>query len=295
MNLMGRRALGLDITVVLVVSLAAAAALAAVMLPQYPMRYAAAVAISPLAAATAVGVREVGQRLRDSGERLRRAAAEHEAATQRAIEAERARIAAELHDVVTHHVSMMVVQAGAARAVLGASPAAGTADATEALAAIESSGRTAITELRAMLGLLSAEGEGSNAALAPQPGLADLDSLIGRVSAAGLAVELAVTGTPRPLPPGADLAAYRVVQESLTNVIRHACGGGPGVTVTVNWGQKLLISVIDEACGDDGAPGVPGMGRGLLGLRERLSLYGGELAAGPRPGRGWQVLAVLPV
>jgi signal transduction histidine kinase len=327
MNSMGRRGLALDISVIMVVSLAAAAVLAAVMLPRYPMRFAATITIVPLAVATAVGIREIGQRLRDSAQRLRRASAEHEAATRRAIEAERARIAAELHDVVAHHVSMMVVQAGAARTVLATSTAAAeTADAAEALQAIESSGRTAIAELRAMLGLLGPDGEGGGAALAPQPGLADLGALIGRVSAAGLAVELEVIGTPRPLPPGADLAAYWVVRESLTNVMRHAgeappasgeastssapgampCSSGwttspnpveetSGVVVRVKWGQKLLISVTDEGRGEGGPPGFPGMGRGLLGLRERLALYGGELAAGPRPGRGWQVRAVLPV
>jgi signal transduction histidine kinase len=278
----------MDITVLLVVSLAAAAALASVMLPQYPMRFVAAAVIVPLAAATALGIRGIGQRLRDSADRLRRAAAEHEAATQRAIDAERARIAAELHDVVTHHVSMMVVQAGAARTVLGPSPAADeAAHATEALRAIESSGRTAIAELRTMLGLLSPGGESGDATLAPSPGLADLDALIGRVSATGLSVELEVTGTPRPIPPGADLAAYRVVQESLTNVLRHA--GQVPTLVRVKWGQNLLISVTDEGRGGTGVPG-----RGLLGLRERLALYGGELAAGPRPVRGWQVRAVLP-
>jgi signal transduction histidine kinase len=295
MKPMGRRRLALGITVILIVSLAAAAALAAVLLPQYPMRYVAAVAIAPLAVAAAIGILEIGQRLRESAEHLSRAVAEHEAATQRAIEAERARIATELHDVVTHHVSMMVVQAGAARTVLAAAPDATDADATdattdaaEALQAIESSGRTAIAELRTMLGLLSPDAEGGGAAFAPQPGLADLNSLIGRVSAAGLAVKLEVTGTPRALPPGADLAAYRVVQESLTNVIRHA--GQVPTVVRVKWEQKLLISVADEGRGGDGVPG-----RGLLGLGERLALYGGELAAGPRPGRGWQVRAVLPV
>lgn len=287
MGLMGRGGLALDAAVILMASLAAAAALAAVMLPQYPMRFAAAVIIVPLAATASLGMLEIGQRLRDSAELLRRAAAEHEAATQRAIDAERARIAAELHDVVTHHVSMMVVQAGAARTVLALAPA--VAEATEALRAIESSGRTAIAELRTMLGLLSPDRGG--AALTPQPGLADLDALIKSVSAAGLPVELNVTGTPRTLSPGADLAAYRVVQESLTNVMRHA--GQPSTVVRVNWGEDLVICVSDEGRGGAGEPRGWGTGRGLLGLRERLALYGGELDAGPRPTGGWQVRAVL--
>ncbi|HEX6451667.1 MAG TPA: histidine kinase [Trebonia sp.] len=287
---MTRRGAALDLIVLLFVSVAAAAALAAVLLPQYPGRYTAAVLVVPVASAAAMGIRELRLRLRDSADRLRRAAADHEAATRRAVEAERARIAAELHDVVTHHVSMMVVQAGAARTVLQASPAIGGsgdsgADAAEALRAIETSGRTAISELRAMLGLLGADG--ADGSRAPQPGLRDLDALIGRVSTAGLPVELRVTGTPRSLPPGAELAVYRVVQESLTNVMRHARGESR-TSVRMNWDEDLVITVIDDGRGGDGEPG-----RGLIGLRERLALYGGELDAGPLPGGGWRVRAVI--
>ncbi len=119
----------------------------------------------------------------------------------------------------------------------------------------------------------------------PQPGLSELDTLIERVSAAGLDV----SGEPWPLPPGADLAAYRVVQEALTNVLRHA--GEPAASVRINWGEQLVITVSDDGRGTSGGP----PGRGLPGLRERLSLYGGELHAGPRPGGGWQVRAVLPL
>lgn len=293
MDRMTRRGAALDLIVLLLVSVAAAAALAAVLLPQYPGRYTAAVLVVPVASAVAMGIRELRLRLRDSADRLRRAAAEHEAATRRAVEAERARIAAELHDVVTHHVSTMVVQAGAARTVLqAASAGAGSgdgdsgADAAEALRAIEASGRTAISELRAMLGLLGADGS-ADGGRAPQPGLSDLDALIGRVSAAGLPVELHVTGTPHPLPPGAELAVYRVVQESLTNVMRHARGESR-TSVRMNWGEDLVITVTDDGRGGDGEPG-----RGLLGLRERMALYGGELDAGPLPGGGWRVRAVI--
>jgi signal transduction histidine kinase len=204
----------------------------------------------------------------------------------RAIEAERARIAGELHDVVTHNVSVMVVQAGAARVAVASSPD----EATDALRAVEASGRTAIAELRNLLGVLSPPGQGI--ALRPQPGLGELQELISRVSAAGLSVDLNVEGTPRPLPPGADLAAYRVVQESLTNVLRHA--GRPATSVIVHWGEKLVITV-NNTGGTTLRIDTEQPGRGLLGLRERLSLYGGKLEAGPRPGGGWQVRAVMPV
>jgi signal transduction histidine kinase len=257
------------------------------------------------------------RRAGDSGERLRQAQAEHEAATRRALALERARLASELHDVVTHNVSMMVVQAGAARRVLSADPG----EATKALRAVESSGRTAMTELRHLLGLLSpppgttdagvpagqpaalldAGGSpGGAAGLAPQPGLDELREMVGRVVAAGLPVELRITGTPRNLPPGLGLAVYRVVQEALTNVIKHA--GKPQTEIRLDYEPAALVVEV----ADDGRPipaavpapdaSVPsGAGMGLLGLRERVALYGGEFAAGPRPGGGWLVKARMPV
>jgi signal transduction histidine kinase len=276
----------LAITAVMVVTFAVTATYPDT-LPQFPARLTALFAIAP-AAAAGLGIRELRRRLSDSTARLRRAAEEQEAATRRAIEAERARIAAELHDVVTHNVSVMLVQAGAARKVLVSLPG----EAAEALLAVEASGRTAIAELRNLLGLLSPAGD-SDAALRPQPGLSDLDALIDQVSAAGLPVEVRVCGTPQPLPPGADLAAYRVVQEALTNVLRHA--GRAATSVILQWGETLVITVRDSghASGGYASSGTPG--RGLVGLRERLSLYGGELDAGLRPGGGWQVRAVIPV
>ena len=304
----------LAVGVVLVVTVGITATFANT-LPRFPGRLSAMFAIVP-AVAAGLGLRELRRRLRDSAarlsdsaQRLQRAQTEHEAATRRAIAAERSRIAAELHDVVTHNVSVMVVQAGAARTVLASSPD----DAAEALLAVEASGRTALAELRNLLGLLSPPGDGAAAELRPQPGLGELDALVARVSAAGLPVDLRVTGTPRALPPGADLAAYRVAQEALTNVLRHA--GRAAASVLVQWGEKLVITVTDDgrggpeprqnsieaAAGADLASvvgrGEPDRapGRGLLGLRERLSLYGGELDAGPRAGGGWQVRAVMPV
>jgi signal transduction histidine kinase len=244
-------------------------------------------------------------------DRLRRIRAEHAAATQRALAEERAHLASELHDVVTHNVSVMIVQAGAARQVLAADPA----EARAALLAVEASGRAAMTELRHLLGLLSpvadtgaapgagpgADGDTAAAAgqnLSPQPGLGQLQPLIDRVAAAGLPVELQVGGVPRALPPGLDLAAYRVVQEALTNVLKHA--GKPRTTVRLDYRETELVAEVADAGRPIPAAGpavntVPGSGRGLLGLRERIALYGGELDARPRPGGGWLVRAWLPV
>jgi signal transduction histidine kinase len=240
-------------------------------------------------------------------DRIRRLRAEHAAATRRALDEERALIASELHDVVTHNVSVMIVQAGAARQVLAADPA----EATAALLAVEASGRAAMTELRHLLGLLSPVGIGAGPVagpgpdgaeagqdLSPQPGLGQLQPLIDRLTAAGLPVELQVGGAPRALPPGLDLAAYRVVQEALTNVLKHA--GKPRTTVRLDYREAELVVEVADAGRPIPAAGpasstVPGSGRGLLGLRERIALYGGELDAGPRPGGGWVVRARLPV
>jgi signal transduction histidine kinase len=236
----------------------------------------------------------------DSGARLRQAQAEHEAATRRALALERARIASELHDVVTHNVSVMVVQAGAARRVLSADPA----EAVKALRAVESSGRTAMTELRRLLGLLSpppgdADADGP-ADLAPQPGLGELREMVDRVAAVGLPVELHVSGTPRELPAGLGLAVFRVVQEALTNVLKHA--GKPPTEVLLTYEPAALVVEIADGGRPIPAAGpapdadvLRGAGMGLLGLRERVALYGGELAAGPRPGGGWLVTAKMPV
>jgi signal transduction histidine kinase len=298
----------LAVSVVAVVTFAVAGTLGDE-LPRFPGRLTAVFAILP-ACAAGLGIRVLRRRLADSAARLSRAADEAKAATERALAAERARIASELHDVVTHNVSVMIVQAGAARKIMASSPP----DAEDALLAVEATGREAMTELRNLLGLLSPAGDGTDegarspgqkapgggapvtgpvpAALRPQPGLGELDSLIRRVSAAGLPVELAVSGVPRPLPPGADLAAYRVVQEGLTNVLRHA--EAATASVAVAWGESLEITVGDDGHGG-GAGGRAEPGRGLLGLRERLALYGGELAAGPLPDGGWRVRGVLPL
>ena len=270
---------------------------------QFPGRLTAIFVVLP-AAAAGLGIRELRRRLADSTARLRRAAAEAAAATERALAAERARIAAELHDVVTHNVSVMIVQAGAARKILASSPP----DAETALLAVEATGRDAMAELRNLLGLLSPSADGREAAAAgprpggedrpaallPQPGLGELDALIGRVSAAGLPVELRVSGACRPLSPGADLAAYRVVQEGLTNVLRHA--GRAAATVGVEWGEQLVITVSDDGPGSgpgDGttaaapAPRVAGCSGCASGWRSTAvsSPRGRGLAAAGRYGR----------
>jgi signal transduction histidine kinase len=234
------------------------------------------------------------QRAGDSAARLRRAEAEHLELTRRAVEEERARIAAELHDVVTHNVSVMVVQAGAGRRVLDRSPG----DAREAMLAIEASGRTAMTELRHLLGLLAPsagpepDAPAGQGALSPQPGLDEVPALAARVRAADLPVELSVTGTRCGLPPGADLAAYRVVQEALTNVIKHAAGAR--ARVRIEYRACDLVIDVSNVAGGSGAP-AGGSGRGLIGLRERISIYGGSLEVGPRPGGGWRVRATIPL
>lgn len=237
-------------------------------------------------------------------DRIRRLQAEHAAATERALEAERARIASELHDVVTHNVSVMIVQAGAARQVLAAAPQ----DARAALLAVESSGRAAMAELRHLLGLLSpahpgadsdevpAGGPATEPDLRPQPGLAQLPGLVDRMRSAGLPVDLHIGKLPPALPPGLDLAAFRVVQEALTNVLKHA--GKPATTVSVDYSDgSLLLDVTDSGrrLPAVGPVAVPGSGRGLLGLRERVRVYEGEVDAGPQPGGGWRVRARIPV
>jgi signal transduction histidine kinase len=245
----------------------------------------------------------------NSQARLDRLQVEHEAATLRALDLERARIASELHDVVAHNVSVMIVQAGAARQVLAAAPD----QATSAMLAVEASGRAAMTELRNLLGLLGpASTAGQPAAedqpgpddcapagqeLRPQPGLGQLRSLIDGVTAAGLPVDLHLGELPAGLPPGLDLAAFRVVQEALTNVIKHA--GKPRTSVSVECHDGTLVVAVADAGRPTGsaggaAPAIPGAGRGLLGLRERVAVYGGELEAGPQPDGGWVVRARMP-
>ncbi|GAA3393006.1 sensor histidine kinase [Cryptosporangium minutisporangium] len=234
-----------------------------------------------------------GWRSRADAERARVATLEGERAeaVRRATARERARIARELHDVVTHNVSVMVIQAGAARKVLDSAPE----QAREALLAVEAGGRAAMTELRHVMGLLTIDSDEAEPELAPQPGLSQVEPLIDRVRNAGVPVELVVTGVPGPLPEGIDLAAYRVVQEALTNTVKHAAGA-PAV-VRIDYGaDRLWIEVTDAGgvASDPERAEPDGAGQGLIGLRERLAVYGGVLQAGPRIRGGYRVEAVIP-
>jgi len=214
--------------------------------------------------------------LREADERLRIA-----------VEEERRRMARELHDVVAHAVSVMVIQAGAARQVVETSPER----ASQALLIVESTGREAMAELRRMLGVLNDDGEA--AALAPQPGLADVGPLVDRVRAAGLPVELEVSGMPVALPASLDVTVYRIVQEGLTNALRYAHGAR--TVVHLGWDEGLLrLEVLDDGPSSAAEAG-EGSGRGLVGMRERAGQVGGRLEAGPRLGGGSAVRAWLPL
>ena len=215
-----------------------------------------------------------------------RAQEAHEQEVARAAADERRRIAREMHDVVAHSVSVMVVQAGGARRILEHD----SRRAVEAAAHIEDVGRAALAEMRRLLGVLH-QGE-DDADRAPQPTLGELDRLVERSRAAGLPVTLAVEGTPQPLPPGKDLAAYRVIQEALTNAIKHA--GSAPTAVTVRWEPAWLeLEIVDE--GGRAINGANGSGHGLVGMEERVRLYDGSLRAGRAAGGGFEVVVRLPL
>jgi signal transduction histidine kinase len=210
----------------------------------------------------------------------RTAAAEHRA--ERAVADERARMARELHDIVSHNLSVVVLQASGALASGG--PAAST------LEKIEHSGRQALTEMRRLLGVLRDPGD--EPALAPQPGIGELAALAESVRAAGLPVSLNIDDPCPQLPTALDVSAYRIIQEALTNVLRHAGPARAEVAVHCQ-GAAVTIEVTDDGAGIQGT-GQPG-GQGLAGMRERVALFGGELRAGPRPGGGFSVWARLPL
>ena len=218
-------------------------------------------------------------------ERLTRAERERVERARLAVTEERTRIARELHDVVGHSVSVMTVQASAARRLLRPHQV----KEREALLVVEQTGREALAEMRKMVGVLRRPEEAP--ALAPQPSLEHLDKLIEHTRERGLPVELRIEGTPEPLPAGIDLTAYRLVQEGLTNAIKHARAKHAEVLVRYGDGH-VELTVTDDGTGDGG--GDSG-GHGLVGMRERVSVYGGELEAGPLAEGGYRLRARLPV
>jgi signal transduction histidine kinase len=217
---------------------------------------------------------------------LRLAERERDVAAREAVVEERARIARELHDVIAHHVSTRVVQAGAERRVLPPE----REDTREVLGTIEDVGRGALTEMRRMVSMLRADPAED---LTPQPTLQDVSELVDQMSAAGLPVELNLSGEPRELPEGIGLSAYRIVQEALTNALKHS--GGARVVVDVHYGPDLLELQVRDEGRQHGPPQVDGGGQGLVGMRERVALYGGRLEAGRQEGGGYAVRVLLPV
>ncbi|KUO17328.1 sensor histidine kinase [Streptomyces dysideae] len=228
-------------------------------------------------------------------ERATRLEKEREAQAKVAVAAERARIARELHDVVAHNVSVMVVQADGAAYVLDSAPD----QAKKALETISSTGRQALAEMRRLLGVLRTGEHQEGGEYVPQPDVEQIDDLVQQCRSSGLPVDFKVEGTPRPLPSGVELTAYRIVQEALTNTRKH---GGP------NAGASVRLVYFDDGLGllveDDGkgAPhelyeegGADGRGHGLIGMRERVGMVGGTLDAGPRPGGGFRISALLPL
>jgi signal transduction histidine kinase len=219
--------------------------------------------------------------LEERAERLER---ERVAEAARAAAEEQARIARELHDVIAHNVSVMVVQAAAANDVFESRPAR----AREALRSIETTGRSALAELRRLLGVV----RDSDPTFTPQPGLARLEDLVAPVRAAGLEVVVTVDGTPRALPPSIDLSAYRVVQEALTNTLKHA--RATHVDVALHYRDDALgIEVRDDGSGSTDPDRHDG--RGLIGMRERVGIFGGSLVSGPGPDGGFAVSARFPI
>ncbi len=230
-------------------------------------------------------MRERAEQAEAAEQRAIQAERDREAAARIAVAEERARIARELHDIVAHAVSVMVLQVGAVRHKLPES----LADDREALQGVERAGRTALTEMRRLLSAMRRDGE--EAELVPQPGLDGLDALLAEVGRAGLPVELHVVGQPYPLPRGIDLSAYRIVQEGLTNALKHAQASDADVTVRYR-PDELEIEVRDNGRGSATSDG---QGHGLVGVRERVKIYGGEMSAGTAGDGGFVLSTRLPV
>ncbi|MEL6199294.1 MAG: sensor histidine kinase, partial [Pseudomonadota bacterium] len=249
--------------------------------------------ISLFSALGALGIWYAGRRLRFRGEylrlleeRARHLERERHAEAERAVAAERTRIAREMHDVVAHQVSLMTVQAGAARTVSKTDPDA----AGDAMAAVESAGRHALEEMRHLLGVLRPAD--ADDALVPQPGIDDVPSLVRHVQDAGPQVTLETRGALDALPARLELSVFRIVQESLTNVIKHA-GPDAAVTVTIDGhDDRVIVTVTDNGTGNEA--GHSG-GHGIVGMRERVEMLSGDLQAGARPGGGFEVRAEFPI
>jgi signal transduction histidine kinase len=246
-----------------------------------------------------VGVWWVGRSLRlrrayldELEARARRLERAREADSRAARAEERSRIARELHDVVAHHVSVMTVQAGAARRILHRDPES----VQDALSTIEQMGRTALGEMRRLVGVLRTEAEPVRSELSPQPGVHDVTSLVDQLRETGLQVQLWIEGESRSLSPGVDLAAFRLVQEALTNTLKHA-GPQARAWVRIQYADRQLeVEVEDDGRGLVAGLGTNGgSGHGLVGMRERVALYGGDLRIGPRSGGGFEVRARFPL
>jgi signal transduction histidine kinase len=226
----------------------------------------------------------------DTERRAAAAEADRLAEAERAVADERSRIAREMHDVVAHSMSVIAVQAAAGREIVHANPD----KAAEVFARIEGVGRESLAELRRMLGVLRGTDD-QDASLAPQPGIADVAAAVADSTASGVATELTIDGRQRPLAPGVELAAYRIVQEALTNVRKHA-GRTASATVRITYQpEALVVDITDDGRGAATSLASAGSGQGLIGMRERVEIYGGELTSGPRPGGGYGIHAVLPI
>ena len=235
--------------------------------------------------AAGFALRDRAQKVEAAETRATQAEREREAAARVAVAEERARIARELHDIVAHAVSVMVLQVGAVRHQLPDE----LGEQRGALTDVERAGRTALAEMRRLLAAMRREGE--EAELVPQPGLDGIDSLLNEIGRAGLPVELHVDGEPVPLPRGIDLSAYRIVQEGLTNALKHAHASD--ADVTFRYGpDELEIEVRDNG---QGSSTTDGLGHGLVGVRERVKLYGGEMSAGSANGGGFVLSTRLPL
>nr|WP_281386519.1 histidine kinase [Jiangella mangrovi] len=221
-------------------------------------------------------------------ERAHQAERERDQRAQLAAAEERARIAREMHDVVAHNLSVIVVQADGGRYAGDQDPQA----ALDALKTIGDTGRGALSEMRRLLGVLRATDDGDGGTIRPQPGLGSLPELVTSVRQAGLPVELDVTGPPRPLQPGPSLAVYRVIQEALTNALKHAGPAARARVALVFATDRLMARVSDDGRGAGAVD--DGLGQGLAGMRERMTMYGGTVTAGPAAGGGWRVELDLP-